>query len=77
MQDRLNVNTTHHQSVKQLGRGLAVNATSEDGVIEGIECTNHRFVLGVQWHPELLVMKDPAQQRIFSAFVSACRSPRN
>ena len=76
MQDRLNVNTTHHQSVKQLGRGLAVNATSEDGVIEGIECTKHRFVLGVQWHPELLIMRDPAQQRIFSAFVSACRSPR-
>ena len=74
MQDRLNVNTTHHQSVKQLGRGLAVNATTKDGVIEGIESTNHRFVLGVQWHPELLIMKDPAQQRILSAFVSACRS---
>ncbi|MGH7847114.1 MAG: gamma-glutamyl-gamma-aminobutyrate hydrolase family protein [Candidatus Binatia bacterium] len=74
MQDVLNVNTSHHQSVKQLGRGLALNAASEDGVIEGIESANHRFVVGVQWHPERL-MKERSQQRIFSAFVSACSFP--
>ena len=72
--DSLEVNTTHHQSIKTLGRGLIANATSEDGVIEGVESENHSFVIGVQWHPELLIHKEPAQQRIFASFVSASRA---
>lgn len=67
----LEVNTTHHQAVKRLGRGLAVNATAEDSVIEGIESPNHSFVLGVQWHPEFLVHRARAQRNIFAAFVQA------
>ena len=74
--ESLEVNTTHHQSVKKLGKGLIVNAAAEDRVIEGIESRQHTFVLGVQWHPEFLVHKDGAQRKIFSAFVSACKSPR-
>jgi putative glutamine amidotransferase len=71
-EEQLNVNTTHHQSVKALGRGLIASASSEDGVIEGIESAAHAFVIGVQWHPELLLHKDPAETRIFMAFVAAC-----
>lgn len=70
--ETLAVNTSHHQSVKELGRGLMVNATASDGVIEGIESSDHAFVLGVQWHPERLT-SDPRQRKIFSAFVAACR----
>ncbi len=69
----LKVNTTHHQSVKQTGKGLVVNATAEDGLIEGIESPSHRFVLGVQWHPEVLAGKDLSQRRIFSSFISASK----
>ena len=69
----LEVNTTHHQAVKKLGKGLVVNATAEDGVIEGIESQEHSFVLGVQWHPEFLVHKDLFQRRIFASFISACK----
>jgi putative glutamine amidotransferase len=71
----IEVNTTHHQSVKTLGRNLVINAVAGDGVIEGIESTCHRFVLGVQWHPEVLALRQPLQRRIFSAFVAACRKP--
>jgi len=71
--DILDVNSTHHQAVKQPGRGLVINATSEDGVVEGIESTDHFFVLGVQWHPEFLVQRDSAQEKIYSAFISACQ----
>jgi putative glutamine amidotransferase len=74
--DSLEVNTTHHQSVKKLGKGLIVNAATADRVIEGIESRDHSFVLGVQWHPEFLVHRDRAQKKIFSAFVSACKSGR-
>ena len=72
----LEVNTTHHQSIKALGRGLIASAVSDDGVIEGIESEDHSFVIGVQWHPELLTHKEPAQQKLFAAFVSACRAVR-
>jgi putative glutamine amidotransferase len=70
----LEVNTTHHQAVKRLGAGLLINATSEDGLIEGIESSRHSFVLGVQWHPEALAARSFHQRKIFSAFVEACRS---
>ena len=68
----LEVNTTHHQAVKRLGKGLVVNATAEDGLVEGIESPNHSFVLGVQWHPEVLASRYGAHRRIFSFFVSIC-----
>ena len=70
----LEVNTTHHQAVKQLGKGLISDAVADDGVIEGIESTRHRFVIGVQWHPEVLSPRRRAHRRIFDAFVAACRS---
>ena len=69
----MEVNTTHHQAVREVGKGLAINATAEDGLIEGLESSNHRFVLGVQWHPEILAHKDPCERRIFSSFIAAAR----
>jgi putative glutamine amidotransferase len=73
---RLTVNTSHHQAVKRLGCGLIVNAVADDGVIEGIESTEHRFVLGVQWHPEVLAPRQLQQRRMFSAFVAVCSKRR-
>ena len=70
---RIEVNTSHHQAVKKLGKGLIIDAVADDGVIEGIESTRHRFVLGVQWHPEALATKRQAHRRIFSAFLAACK----
>ena len=69
----MKVNTTHHQAIRNLGKGLAVNATAPDGLIEGIESKKHSFVLGLQWHPEVLARSVAVQRRIFSSFVLACR----
>jgi putative glutamine amidotransferase len=69
----LEVNTTHHQAVKEIGTGLVINAIAEDGLIEGIESSRHSFVLGVQWHPEVLAPKHVAQRRIFFFFIDSCR----
>lgn len=69
--ENLEVNTTHHQAVKRLGRGLVASAFADDGVIEAIESTRHRFVLGIQWHPEVLARRK-AQRRIFRCFVASC-----
>jgi putative glutamine amidotransferase len=64
----MNVNTSHHQAVRTPGRAI-VNATTEDGVIEGIEDGAYRFCLGVQWHPEFFI--DPGDRRIFDALTAA------
>ena len=50
----LPVNSFHHQAVKTAPEGFRVSATSLDGVIEAIESTEYKSVLGVQWHPECL-----------------------
>jgi putative glutamine amidotransferase len=67
--DTIQVNSAHHQAVRAPGRFATVNAVAPDGVIEGIEDARYAFCLGVQWHPEFLI--DPADARIFAAFVAA------
>ena len=50
--DTCEVNSRHHQAVKDVAKGFRVGATAPDGVIEAIEDPAARFCLGVQWHPE-------------------------
>jgi putative glutamine amidotransferase len=69
--EELAVNSAHHQAVGAIGPGVVVDAVAPDGVIEGIEDPRRRFCLGVQWHPEYSI--SPGDERIFDAFVAACR----
>lgn len=69
----LNVNSSHHQAIRDLGRGLRVTAHAPDGIIEGLEDPKHPFYLGVQWHPEDMSGEDSAR-RIFGAFVEAAKA---
>jgi putative glutamine amidotransferase len=65
------VNSSHHQAIKDPGENLRITATTPDGVIECVEDTRaERFVLGVQWHPELGWEKDRLSQAIFKRFVA-------
>jgi putative glutamine amidotransferase len=50
--DSCDVNSRHHQAIKQVASGFEASATAPDGVIEAIEDSSSRFCLGVQWHPE-------------------------
>jgi putative glutamine amidotransferase len=68
---KVRVNSMHHQGIKQLAPGLRPNAYAPDGLIEGLESPNGHFLLGVQWHPEALVERDPRMQRLFTAFIEA------
>lgn len=47
------VPTYHHQAVDSLGEGLRTSARATDGTVEAVELPGDRFVLGVQWHPEM------------------------
>jgi putative glutamine amidotransferase len=66
---RMQVNSAHHQAVRDPGPFAMVNATAPDGVIEGIEDERYPFCLGVQWHPEFRI--DPGDRLIFDAFIAA------
>ena len=68
---RLEVNSLHHQALKQIAPGFRVVARAPDGVIEGIEATQARFALGVQFHPEWMLDDDPRMIGIFKAFIQA------
>jgi putative glutamine amidotransferase len=70
--EKINVNSQHHQSVKELGKNLRVNALSSDGVIEGIETTTGNFVLGVQFHPEAMIEEAKEFINIFEYFILYC-----
>lgn len=66
------VNALHHQSIDKLGRGLRVVGADEAGVVQAVETTGSDFLIGVQWHPELLVLSRP-QQRLYRALAAAAR----
>jgi putative glutamine amidotransferase len=66
------VNSRHHQAIKDVARGFEITARAPDGVIEGIELPQHPFALGVQWHPENLQAM-PEMKRLFEAFVRAAQ----
>ncbi|MGM0560615.1 MAG: gamma-glutamyl-gamma-aminobutyrate hydrolase family protein [Pseudomonadota bacterium] len=71
-QDRCRVNSLHHQAIDQLGRGLTTVAHDQTRIIQAVENRDARFLVAVQWHPELLVF-DSAQQNLFRTFVAAAR----
>ena len=51
---RIAVNSFHHQAVSDPGRRFRVTAVAPDGVIEAIESSEYKSIMGVQWHPECL-----------------------
>lgn len=72
--DVVEVNSMHHQSVKELGRGLAAVAWAPDDLVEGVELPEHTgFALGVQWHPEELIGHSEPARRLFAALVAHAR----
>jgi putative glutamine amidotransferase len=71
------VNSSHHQSADRVGKGLAANCFSPDGIIEGIERMkkeNQPYLMLVQWHPERMTdQESPFSKNIRKSFVEAVR----
>jgi putative glutamine amidotransferase len=65
------VNSMHHQAIKALAPNLAPTAVAPDGIIEGVEGTIGRYLIGVQWHPEELTGTQPGMARLFRSFTDA------
>jgi len=70
------VNSSHHQSVLEPGRGLRITARAPEGVVEAVEWTdNSNWIVGVQWHPERMPA-DALAQALFRDLVTAARLAR-
>ena len=70
----VSVNSLHNQGIDRLGRGLTVEATAPDGVVESVRAAAAPgFCVGVQWHPEADYAWNALSRRIFEAFAEAVR----
>lgn len=68
----IQVNSYHHQAVKDPAPGFLASAQAKDGVIEAIEGLKNRYAIGVQWHPELLWQRHPEFVNLFKSLLDAC-----
>ncbi|WDP90200.1 MAG: gamma-glutamyl-gamma-aminobutyrate hydrolase family protein [Desulfobacter sp.] len=69
---QIEVNSRHHQSIKEPGRDLVITARAPDGVVEAAEHTRLPIDL-IQWHPELMMLGSPAMAPLFDTFIKRCR----
>lgn len=69
--DIIYVNSFHHQTIDRLADGLVASALSLDGVIEAVEHKDYNFVVGVQWHPEMLHETYESMNLIFKALIES------
>lgn len=65
----IEVNSYHHQAIEKPGHNLRAVAFANDGVIEAVEDTTGRFMVGVQWHPERGWKEDAFSKALFSKFI--------
>lgn len=72
-QQKLLVNSYHHQAVRRLADGLEVMARSEDDLVEAVWKPDQKFLWAVQWHPEFSFRTEESSRRIFAAFAGAMR----
>ena len=71
--EKFKVNSFHHQAVRKIPTDFKASAIASDGIIEAFESMNHKFVMGLQWHPECLLSKnDYASIAIFETFILSC-----
>lgn len=68
------VNSHHHQGLDDVSEDLEPVAWAPDGVLEAVVSRPHTWVVGVQWHPEVMAPTQPDQVRIFEAFVAAAHA---
>jgi len=67
----IEVDTDHHQVIKDMAPGFITSAKSEDGIIEAIESPEDDFLLSVQWHPEMN-LEEKTSLALFKSFIRAC-----
>jgi gamma-glutamyl-gamma-aminobutyrate hydrolase PuuD len=78
-EERIHINSFHHQAIRDVAPNLTVSGAAEDGLIEAIEIRDYPWSLGVQWHPERHEATAPnhdPDRLLFRAFAEAVREFR-
>lgn len=72
---RQRVNSSHHQAIREPGRGLRITARANDSIVEAVEWNgDSNWITGVQWHPERMTDDDPFARKLFQDLVAAARN---
>ena len=71
--EEIMTNTFHHQAVKNVAPSLRATAWAEDGTVEAVESDTHPFLIGVQWHPEMLRERESHARALFRAFTEEAK----
>lgn len=66
---KIEVNSFHHQGLKKVAKGFKVIAKATDGIVEAIEYEGNNFILGLQFHPEMMFENDEEQLKVFKYFI--------
>ncbi|WP_421664212.1 gamma-glutamyl-gamma-aminobutyrate hydrolase family protein [Lysinibacillus telephonicus] len=71
--DKIAVNSLHHQAIKDVPHVLLITAKASDGIVEAVELKDYPFCIAVQWHPEeMAVAGDKHSKALFAEFIQAC-----
>lgn len=71
-EERIAVNSCHHQAIKELAPSLKPMAYAQDGLVEAAYLQEARFLMGVQWHPEFMYENDQNSKALFLALIQSC-----
>ncbi|PIE98879.1 MAG: gamma-glutamyl-gamma-aminobutyrate hydrolase [Treponema sp.] len=73
LRDRIFVNSFHHMAVKDLAKNFICTGKSVDGIVELFESTDKdKFIIGTQWHPEMMSATNTEMMLMFKEFIAAC-----
>lgn len=72
-ENTIKVNSFHHQSINKVAPGFVAGALAKDGVVESIEDPSYRFMLGVQFHPEMLHQSEEKMNKVFQALIEEAK----
>ena len=75
--DTVMTNSFHHLAVKDVAPGFKVSALSKDGLVEAIENDGEGFILGIQWHPEMMAKDEPIMLKIFERLIEEAKDSLN
>ncbi|GAB3043258.1 gamma-glutamyl-gamma-aminobutyrate hydrolase family protein [Virgibacillus ainsalahensis] len=71
--EKFRVNSLHHQANRNVSSSFRISGKSSDGIVEAVESKEHPFALGLQWHPEAMVVSgDQPSINIYQEFIKAC-----
>lgn len=76
-ENNIMINSFHHQALKDIAKDYIVSANAKDGVVEAIESTTYPFLVGVQWHPEMMHKYHNDANKIFKALIDEAGKTNN